>query len=234
MALVGPPNGGKSSLLARLTRAAPLVADYPFSTRRPLPGMMAFENIQIQLIDLPPLHPDSPDALWVPQTVRIADAAVLVVGLDEPAVLEQLTEVLALLERGKVRLGRDDGAELPRGFVRKPALLLGNKLEAAGARDAFETLAELWGERCPLLALSLESGQGLDAFRRAVYELLGIVRVYSKAPGKKADLGSPFVVPRGATVREVAERVHKDFAAGLKFARLWGGAKYDGQRVHND
>lgn len=262
VALVGPPNSGKSSLLARLTHAAPLVADYPFSTRLPLPGMMRFENIQIQLVDLPPLHPEFPEArlpggqAWLPQTIRHADAVALVVDLGEAAVLDQLTETLALLEQAKLAVGREaagapraepalSGGEGPRSLVRKPALLVGNKCDRPQARENFDVLAELWQQRFPLLAVSAETGENLDGLRRALFELLGVVRVYTKVPGKKADLTAPFVLPRGATVAEVAARVHKDLAAGLKFARLWparppppaagqpggGGGKFDGQRV---
>ena len=232
VALVGPPNSGKSSLLAGLTRAAPLVADYPFATRLPLPGMMPFENIQIQLVDLPPLHPHLPES-WVPQAIRCADAVALVVDLGQDEVLEQLTETLAQLEKGKIRVGRETG-ELPRGFVHKLALLVGNKCDLPRARSNFEILAELWKERFRLLAVSAQTGEGLETFRRAVFDLLGIVRVYTKSPGKKIDRSAPFVLPRGATVREVAERVHKDFVGALKFARIWGAGKFDGQMVQRD
>ena len=230
--LAGPPNSGKSSLIRRLTHATPEVADYAFTTRLPLPGMMRFENIQIQLVDLPPLHPEFPEP-WVPQALRNADALLLVVDLGDAAVLEQLTETLALLEQGKIIVGPPP-AELPRGAVHKPALLVGNKCERPGAQENFEALRELWEERFRLLVVSTETGKGLEELRRAVFDLLGIVRVYTKAPGKKADLTAPFVLPRGATVQDVAERVHKDFVARLKFARLWGAGKFEGQMVHRD
>ena len=230
--LAGPPNSGKSSLIRRLTHATPEVADYPFTTRLPLPGMMRFENIQIQLVDLPPLHPEFPEP-WVPQALRNTDALLLVVDLGDAAVLEQLTETLALLEQGKIIVGPPP-AELPRGAVHKPALLVGNKCERPGAMENFEALRELWEERFRLLVVSTETGEGLEELRRAVFDLLGIVRVYTKAPGKKADLTAPFVLPRGATVQDVAERVHKDFVARLKFARLWGAGKFEGQMVHRD
>jgi hypothetical protein len=235
VALAGPPNSGKSSLVRRLTHATPEVADYPFTTRLPVPGMMPFENIQIQLVDLPPLDPEFPEP-WVPQALRNADALLLVVDLGDAAVLEQLTETLALLEQGKILVEAPPAREAsgPRGAVHKPALLAGNKCDQPAARENFEALRELWQERFPMLAFSAESGEGLEGLRRGVFDLLGIVRVYTKAPGKKADLTAPFVLPRGATVLDVAERVHKDFLARLKFARLWGGGKYDGQMVHRD
>lgn len=229
VALVGPPNSGKSSLLARLTHASPAVAEYPFTTRLPQPGMMAFENIQIQLVDLPPLHPDFPET-WVPQAIRNADAVVLVIDLGEAEVLEQLTQTLAGMEQGKISLGPEPQEPL-RGVARKSALLVGNKCDRPGARENFEVLAELWRDRFPLLAVSAQTGENLEAFRRGVFELLGVVRIYTKIPGKKADLSSPFVLPRGATVHDVAARVHKDVATGLKFARLWGQGKFDGQMV---
>ena len=256
VALVGPPNSGKSALLARLTHATPVVADYPFSTRVPQPGMMPFENIQIQLVDLPPLHPDFPEA-WLPQTIRNADAVALVVNLGDAGVLDQLSETLALLEQGKLSVGEVTG-EAPRGLPRasapggpasggesrglarkpesgKPALLIGNQSDRPGARENFEVLEELWRERFrQRLAVSAATGENLEALRRALFDLLGVVRVYTKQPGKKADLTAPYVLPRGAMVRDVAARVHKDIAAHLKFARLWGGTRFDGQRVERE
>ncbi|MFQ5664775.1 MAG: GTPase, partial [Terriglobia bacterium] len=205
VALVGPPNSGKSSLLAALTRATPTIADYPFTTRTPLPGMMPFENIQVQLVDLPPLDPLFPEA-WVPQTIRNADAVALVVDLSDAGVLDHLTQVLERLEQAKIRAGRAEG-ELPRGFVAKPTLLVGNKCDRPGARDNLEVLAELWGERFRLLPVSAQTGENLEELMRALFELLGVVRVYTKSPGKKADRQAPYVLPRGATVRDVAARV---------------------------
>lgn len=54
VALVGPPNGGKSSLLTALSRARPEIAPYPMTTREETPGMMEYEDIGFQLVDLPP------------------------------------------------------------------------------------------------------------------------------------------------------------------------------------
>jgi len=153
--------------------------------------------------------------------------------LGEAAVLEQLTETLALLDASKLSVGAPP-AVLPRGFAHKPALMVGTKCDRPGASENFETLAELWRERFRLVALSTLSGENLEALPRAVFDLLGIVRVYTKVPGKKADLAAPYVLPRGATVLDVAERVHKDFVARLRFARVWGSGRFNGQMVQRD
>jgi len=231
--LVGAPNTGKSSLLARLTNATPEVADYPFTTRRPQPGMMLFENVQIQLVDLPPVQAEFTEP-WLPQAVRNADGALLVVDLSAADVLEQVTDTLAWLERSKVVLGNTGDIPLPLGFVRKPTLLVGNKSEQPGAQENFQVLRELWSMRFPLHALSAASGAGLEEFPRAVFDLLNLVRIYTKVPGKKADLSAPFVLPRGCTLLELAEKIHRDFATQLKFARLWGQGKFEGQMVQRD
>ena len=83
VALVGPPNAGKSLLMTKLTKAAPVVAPYPFTTRMsPVPGMMDFEDVRVQLIDLPPITADHFDT-FVADVTRSADAAVLFLDLSD-------------------------------------------------------------------------------------------------------------------------------------------------------
>jgi len=232
IALVGPPNSGKSSLLAHLTHATPEVAGYPFTTRLPQPGMMPFENIQIQLVDLPPLHPDAPES-WVPQAVRNADAVALVVSLGDDAVLEELSGVMELLEKAKLTVGRVEDS-LPHGFMHKRTLGVATGSDLPGAPGILEVLQELWGGRFPWLPVSVKTGENLDVLRRTFFDLLEIVRVHTKTPGKKAELNAPYVFPKGSTVREVAEHVHKELAMAMKYARIWGEGKYDGQMVQRD
>jgi ribosome-interacting GTPase 1 len=201
VALAGPPNAGKSRLLGALTHAHPEVADYPFTTRFPTPGMMAFEDVQIQLLDLPPISPEFSEP-WMPQVLRRADATLLIVDINDAAVLDEIDYVAGALPR-------------------PPALLVANKIDLPQAEANLEALRDLYGDRYRLLAVSAETGRGLDEFRRAVFDLLGLVRVYTKAPGKKPDLDAPYVLHRGATVQDAAARVHKDFVEGMKFARLF-------------
>ncbi|HXH12639.1 MAG TPA: GTPase [Alphaproteobacteria bacterium] len=232
--LVGPPNSGKSSLLAMLTNAEPEIADYPFTTRKPLPGMMEFENIKIQLVDLPPLAAAWTEG-WVFALIRNADLVLMVVDLGDDAVLDQVEQVKSQLAEHKIRLvGREAAWSPEEALAEKRALLVGNKEDLEGAKERAALLAEFYAAELPILTVSAASGSNLEALRRALYDGLGVVRVYTKSPGKKPEFDAPFVLKQGATVLDVAESVHKDIAAGLKFAKIWGVDKFDGQRVTRD
>ena len=232
VALVGPPNSGKSLLVRRLTHATPEVADYPFTTRVPLPGMMPFEDVQVQLVDLPPVHPDFPES-WLYQIIRNTDATLLVVDLSDPDLLEDLETTLGQLANAKVHLGRDDPPNAP-GWLQKRTLLVANKIDASGAREDFEILSELYGERFPMARVSAETGDGLQQLRQAVFEMLAVIRVYTKAPGKKLERTAPYVLKRGARLIDLAAHVHQDFLTQLKYARVWGHGKFEGQMVNRD
>ena len=228
IALVGAPNTGKSSLLAALTNAEPDVADYPFTTRVPLPGMMAFENVQIQLVDLPPITPEFSEG-WLYAIIRTANAALLVIDLGADDLLEQTEGVLALLARANIHLVAE-----PQEPQQKRTLVVANKLDAPGAADRLALFREFIGDRQPVLPVSAEAETGLEGLREATFRLLGVIRVYSKSPGKKADMSAPFILRRGSTVLDAAEAVHKDFVEKLRFARLWGRQGYQGQMVGRD
>lgn len=236
VALAGLPNSGKSSLLARLTNARPEIADYPFSTVKPLPGMMEFEDIQIQLVDLPPLARDYTEG-WVYSHIRNADLVMVVLDLAAEDPQRDLQEVLALLGEEGIRLAGEasqrPGLGLEGGMVVKAGLICGTKLDLPRARA---TLARLdpggWG--LSLVAVSASSGEGLEELKRAVFAALRIIRVYTKEPGKKPDLERPYTLPKGSTVLDLAREIHQEFAARLRYALLWGSGKFEGQRVPRD
>ena len=232
VALVGPPNSGKSLLVRRLTHAAPEVADYPFTTRVPLPGMMPFEDVQVQLVDLPPVHPEFHET-WLYPIIREADRILLVVDLGDPDLLEDLEVALAQLAQAKLQVGLGQLPEAP-GWMAKQALLIGNKIDQSGALENLEIVKELYGARFRILPVSAETGQGLDELRRWVFDLLEIVRVYTKAPGKKLERTAPYVLKRGARLVDLAAHVHQDFLSQLKYARVWGHGRFQGQMVNRD
>jgi hypothetical protein len=238
MVLLGAPNTGKSALVAALTKATPEVADYPFTTRKPLPGMMQFENVQIQLVDMPPLSRDYMEP-WMAQIARNGDGLVLVVDLGNADVLEDMDLITTVLEEWKLlpvahALAEKEYEDLAVGVVPQRVLVVGNKVDLPESADIWEVLQELYGERWPMLTVSATTGQHLERLRQELYIMLDVVRVYTKAPGKKPDLSAPFAMPQDSTIDEVAAMVHKDFAERLKFARVWGQKTFDGQMVQRD
>lgn len=225
--LIGAPNVGKSMLLRALSHAEPEVADYPFTTRVPLPGMVEFENVQIQLVDLPPITVEFREG-WLYGIIRTADVAALVVDLSSEDLLSQTETVLGLLSEANIRLVRSPGRP-----TEKRAVVIANKLDVLGAGGRLERFREFIGELA-VIPVSAAAGTGLDGLRQVMFDLLHVIRVYSKPPGKKADRGTPFILRRGATVLDAAEAIHKDFVEKLKYARLWGREHYQGQMVGRD
>jgi ribosome-interacting GTPase 1 len=232
--LLGPPNSGKSLLLTKLTKATPAVAPYPFTTREPVPGMMDYEDVRVQLIDLPPVTADHYDH-FVTDITRAADAAVLFLDLaddDGPGATQAVIDRLKLVRRELVPPGSphpDDPA-----VYALPTLLVANKCDDEGAELRLELSREVIGTRFPLHVISAERGDGLDELRKAIYTALGVMRVYTKQPGKPADMASPFTPPIGSTVAELAAKVHRDLEDAVKSARVWGSGAFDGQTVGRD
>jgi ribosome-interacting GTPase 1 len=232
--LVGGPNVGKSRLLSRLTRATPEVAPYPFTTREPHAGMMEWEDVRVQLIDLPPITADFMDS-YVSSMVRSADAVLLLIDLgddDGPFAAEAALERLAVTKT--VLVGEPPAVieDFTIEYVR--TMLVANKIDLPDANDRLEIVRELFGQRFPLHVIDAEHGTSLEELRTAIYQFLKVIRVYTKHPGKAADMTSPFTCPMGSTVVELAALVHRDFAEGLKSARIWGTGVFDGQTVKRD
>jgi ribosome-interacting GTPase 1 len=246
VALVGPPNAGKSSLHSRLTGSRAVVGPYPFSTKYPQPGMLLHEDVQLQLVDLPPVTDDYFEP-WMGGTLYNADAVALVVDLSGPACVDELEAIERRLAEKKVSLAKrlrapalaDDaeGADALDPFrARLPAILLANKAELFSDPEAeLAVFRELAPDPFVSLAVSAETGRGLSAVGPALFDVLEIARVYSKVPGHPPDLGRPFTLRGGGSVRDVAQQVHRGMAAELRFARIWGpSAEFEGQQVSAD
>lgn len=222
--LAGCPNTGKSSLVAAMTRAKVKVADFPFTTSVPATGMMPFEDVMVQLVDTPPFTADGvPPGLT--GTFRNADALLLIIDLGSGDCLDQLETSLSTLEEKGVI---DPEGENP---VALPYLVLGLKADLPDADANLEVLRELHPgvEIFPVSVLD-----DLEPLRAAFYKLLDVIRIYGKAPGKKAEMERPFILKSGSTVLDLAYLVHRDFPNKLKSALVWGSARYDGQAVARD
>jgi ribosome-interacting GTPase 1 len=242
IALIGPPNAGKSSLHARLTGSGARVAPYPFTTQYPEAGMMSHEDVHFQLVDLPAIAAEHP-VPWLVSALQTADAALLVVDIGEASCLEQLQTVQSELEKKHVTLTErwDATEESPGGAakvdedplaLRLPALLLANKAENVGNLDAeLQALRELTGLQFPLFAVSATTGRGLGEIGPWLFRNLDIVRVYTKVPGHPAEKNRPFTLRRGQTVGDVARLVHQDLGRSLRYARIWGQSGFEGQHV---
>jgi ribosome-interacting GTPase 1 len=231
---LGGPNGGKSSLLRKLTKATPEVAPYPFTTREPVPGMMDWEDVRVQLIDLPPITADFYEP-YVTDFARTADAALLIADLgddDGPFAVETVLERLA--ERKLHLVGNTPEAVDDPTIFHVRTLLVANKTDAEGASDRLDILKEMIGERLPILPIAAEKNEGVEELRTRLFKLLNAIRIYGKQPGKPADMKAPFTIPEGGTVLDFAEAVHSEMAEGLKSAKVWGSAQFDGQTVKRD
>ena len=241
LALVGPPNSGKSSLHVRLTHSSAHVAPYPFTTQLPEPGMMSHEDVHLQLVDLPAVSPEH-RVTWLPNALQTADACLLVVDLGDASCVEQVQAVLALLRQMRVTLsnrweeadtpGVPDVAEDDPFALILPTLMLVNKADQiADVGAELEAFRELTGLRYPALAVSASTGDGLQEVGSWLFSHLGIVRVYTKTPGKPPEKERPFTLRRGQRVEDVARLVHKDLVHSLKYARVWSRSGIPGQHV---
>ena len=239
IALIGPPNAGKSSLHARLTGSGAQAAAYPFTTQYPEPGMMPHEDIHFQLVDLPAVCLEHP-VPWLASALQTADASLLVMALDDPACLEQVEALRTLLREKRVDLShawglREESPEEDSDdpfALRLPTLLLANKADRLAEADAeLRAFLDVAALPYPALAVSATTGQGLDGIGPWLFAHLGIARIYTKMPGRPAARERPFVLRHGQTVEDVARLVHKDVARSFKYARVWGKSGFDGQHV---
>jgi ribosome-interacting GTPase 1 len=227
--LVGPPNTGKSSLVAATTNAEVKVAEYPFTTVLPMPGMWQKGDRQIELVDMPPLAPEHVVPGFM-GAVRSADVVCLVVEAGEAA-LDQVEMILGLMPSGFTLETVPRNLLDARDHSRRSGLIVANKVDLASAGHV-ETLRGLYASRLEVIEVSARKGEGLEALFERLWELLAVIRVYSKRPGKQADLDRPFTVPAGSSIEDLARHIHRDLPGMMKHARLWRPGRPEGQLVH--
>ncbi len=265
ISLIGPPNSGKSLLHARLTGSRAESAPYPHTTNAPMPGMLLHNDVQFQLVDLPPVSADVM-VPWLPNAMQPAHAALLVVDLHEAGCTEHVITISERLAEKRIILSDDWSGRLPGGLIegipeladdetasdtsapddkddeadeslfhtRLPTLLVVSKSDLGIDPDEVDVLLELVEVRFPTIALSAETGEGLDRLGALLRRGLDVVRIYTKVPGKPPDMEKPFTVFKGDTVADVARLIHRGKARDLRFAKVWGSGKFDGQQVGVD
>lgn len=217
LVMIGPANCGKSSILEALTNAKPEIGDYPFTTHQLQPGMIEYEDIQIQLIDSPPVTADfMPEHLQ--SFVRGADAVLLVADLSKDSILEDTEIVIEAFASRHVDFVPDPQSK---DLFSVACRILANKKDTHDADSRLEMLHELMGQRFDIFAISCLDTGNVTELPAMLFRWLNIVRVYTKTPGKKADLKRPYTVFAGHTVEDVCGLIHKDFRENLRFARLW-------------
>ncbi len=232
VALIGTPNSGKSAIVAALTKAHVNVAEFPFATGAPVPGMAKFEDIQIELIDMPPITAEF-SAPGQVGTYRNCDLIAIVIDLSAD-VKEQLDICLDYLESRRLLTdSKSPSADGQCNIRGKRVVCICTKADIA-MPDALAMLKDICKNRFEFIEISVETGAGLDKLTAALFSLLNIIRVYTKPPGKKPDMTEPFTLPAGSTVINLATAVHRELAEKLKFARIWGTGVYDGQHAQRN
>ncbi len=232
--LLGPSNVGKSQILASLTDASPQVAPYPFTTRDTVVGMMKFENINIQLVDTPPITREYMEP-WLSEIIRETDLVLLTADLGRDSLLEDIEALVRKLEESKIKLvAREPEVKVTQEMRYKRAIIGANKRDLPNANKHLKTLKDVYSDKFPIYSLSATSRAGLDHLKEKIYKALNIIRVYTKSPGKGADRSEPIILKKGSRVIDAARAIHKDFANKLRYARMWGSGKFEGQKVQKD
>ena len=218
IALVGPPNVGKSSILQALSEIQIKTGDYPFTTLRPIPALTRIGGVLVQLVEIPGLiegaNDDRGGGRALLGVLRSADAIVYCTRADADP--EELRPVLA---------------EVTLAGIDKPAFLAATRADEAG-EGSIERIRAAFPE-LEVVPVSVLDEASLGAFRDAAWRLTGLIRVSLRTMGETDP--EPLALDPGATVETVADWVHHDLAASFSGALVWGpSARFDGQRVGRD
>ncbi len=231
--MIGPPNSGKSSILASCTHAQPLIADYPYTTHEPLAGMTMFETVPLQLIDTPPIS-DQQFPPFMPNLIRQADIVALIADLCNQSNPANLDLICSLLKEKNINL---TPGKLPdesdHRFMYKKTIIAANKSDEPGSDKALSILKQQF-PGFMIVPISVYDDQSLYEFRKAIFIALDVIRVFTKRIGHEPEYRDPIILAPGSTVADAALVLHKDFARKLQYAKIWGKGKFEGQRVKNN
>jgi ribosome-interacting GTPase 1 len=285
--ILGVANSGRSSLLSALTNAEPNITSYPFGTTKPIPGMMLFEDVQIQLLEGPALFEGASEGKgWGPKVLslaRNADGLILLIDLSSSdpisqvkmlvnelyeahIVIEEPSSQVEVIRKASggiqvVNYGTFNGSldqirkflysngitdavvklwgatdlddvsiALVTSIVHKPAIIVANKLDIEGGAEKLKKLKKYYRDRIKIIGISCKTGERLEALPKKIFNMLKIVRIYTKRSGKNAE-EKPLIFYGEPMVEDVAKEVHSEFVKQFKYARIWGSSNYPGERV---
>jgi len=218
IALVGAPNSGKSSLLKALSGIQIRVANYAFTTLRPIPALFDCGGITIQLVEVPGIikgaAEDRGGGKALLGIAKSADAIILSHDLTTP--IDELNTILNELQKANINM---------------PSLLVCTKLDCAGAQENFAKIQKRF-PKFTILAISAEKNINIEQLEKDLRELTGLIRIYPKSPSEKNADERPIVLPAGSTVENLAHSIHKELTSKIKYAKIEGtSAKFLGQKV---
>ncbi|MFA5293722.1 MAG: GTPase [Phycisphaerae bacterium] len=221
--LLGLPNSGKSSIVASTTHAKAHVADFPFATSIPLPGIAQFEDIKIEIVDMPPITADFAPA-GIINAYRNCDLIGVCIDLSGN-IAEQVKVCFDFLEEKRLLL--NEGAN-PLG---RKCFIIATKTDISSP-EKIDELKKTLTKPYEITAISVNKRSSLDKMLAEIFRMFDIVRIYAKKPGHEPDMTEPFILPKGSTVIDLAQYIHRELAEKFKNARCWGSGVHDGQNVH--
>ena len=260
IAIVGPPNTGKSWLLNKLVgRKVVEEASYPFTTKKPEPGMMDYGGGHIQLVEIPAMVKGSADGKAqgkeLISMVRNADAIIIVGSKEEEKMIAAELgkgHIILNRKRPKIDVKHSDfqGIQISgKEYLKFPMPQLEGYLKSIGFANSsvivsgpVNSLTEvsqalddrtMYKKSLTVDTRKVTEHQLLD-LRDKIFLLLDRILVYTKKPGREAEMDEPLALEKGATISDLARSLHKDFAKKLRFAKVWGSTKFPGQRVGPD
>ena len=196
--IIGLTNSGKSTLLKALTNVDVEIADYPYTTKEPVVGMINYGGVLIQLIEIPSTF--DPDTTSLMQT---ADEIIALID-GEQEIANQIEELNKIILKNKVD---------------EKIIWVLNKAERR--------------THLGMVNISAIAKVGLNKLKDEIWTRLGLIRVYTKSPGKEKVV-TPITLRKGSTVKEVAKEIHKDFLKTFHFARVFNNSQFSGQKVGLD
>ena len=196
--------------------------------------MMHWEDVDVQLIDMPPTTDSKLDPDLI-NLVRVADAVGLCFDGSSDASPEETAIVIEQLAARKTVLAGQAGVDQS-DFARMhiKTLLIVTRGTAADIPSRLSRLWERLQMRLPIQCVELDDHSHVEALRQSLFEMLELVRVYTKRPGQPGELCDPFTIPQQGTVEDLAVRVHRSQAEKLKYARVWSVGSEAGRRVGKD